>query len=374
VSLSAALIVKDEADHLDACLTSLRGLVDEIVVVDTGSTDASVAVAERHGAVVGHVAWRNDFSTPRNAGLDLATGDWILYVDADERVHGDFDATRAALADAVNTVAFRTRFVPRVGWTPFREFRLWRNRDDIRFEGHIHESVVPGIQAVADADLLTIDPLDHITIRHLGYEGDRPDKRARDEPMLVAELARHPDRAFVYDHLARVYEAAGDGPRAVATWKQGIAVARARSHAHPDDRLLYVDLIHHLLASGAIDDELDLLVSEARSAFDRTPTLELAAARLAFATGRPRDALAPLEWLVSLDDDAIIATGASYDERVFGEWSWGLIGLCRFALGDDAEAVEAFRRAERAAPGDPAYVVRRQLAEARATSATAAGG
>ena len=88
-----------------------------------------------------------------------------------------------------------------------------------------------------------------------------------------------------------------------------------------------------------------------------------------FATGRPRDALEPLEWLVSLDDDAILATGASYDERVFGEWAWGLIGLCRFSLGDDAEAARAFRRAEGYAPGDQAYVVRRQLAEARAGSA-----
>ena len=87
-----------------------------------------------------------------------------------------------------------------------------------------------------------------------------------------------------------------------------------------------------------------------------------------FATGRPRDALEPLEWLVGLDDDEIIATGASYDERVFGEWSWGLIGLCRFALGDDGAAADAFRRAERYAPGDASYVVRRRLAEARAGS------
>jgi tetratricopeptide (TPR) repeat protein len=366
VSLSAAIIVRDEADHLDACLTSLRGLVDEIVVVDTGSSDRSVAVAERHGAVVGRAPWRDDFSAPRNLSLDLATGDWILYVDADERVLGDFTAARSTLDAADDCVAFRVRFVPRVGWTPFREHRLWRNRADIRFEGHIHETVVPAISAAATADGLRIDPFDLITIHHLGYEGDRPDKRARDEPMLRAELERHPDRAFVYDHLARVYEAAGDAERAVETWKRGIAVARARERSHPDDRLLYVDLIHHLLARGQLDDELDLLVGEARAAFDRTPTLELAAARLAFATGRPRDALAPLEWLVALDDDAIIATGASYDERVFGEWSWSLIGLCRFALGDDAAAADAFRRAERFAPDDSSYAVRRRLAEARA--------
>ena len=75
MSLSAAIIVRDEADHLDACLTSLRGLVDEIVVVDTGSSDRSVAVAERHGAVVGRAPWRDDFSAPRNLSLELASGD-----------------------------------------------------------------------------------------------------------------------------------------------------------------------------------------------------------------------------------------------------------------------------------------------------------
>jgi tetratricopeptide (TPR) repeat protein len=281
-------------------------------------------------------------------------------------VRGDFDVVRAAIAEASTTVAFRTRFVHQIGWTPRRELRIWRSRPDIRFAGHLQETVVPAITVAAGVDDLTIDPLDALTLHRLGAEGDRADRRGRDEPLLVAELARHPERAFVYDHLARLYEAAGDDERAVATWKRGIAVARDRDHRQPDDVLLYVDLVHHLLATGVIDDELDVLVGEARAAFDHTPTLEFAAARLAFATGRPRDALEPLEWLVGLDDDAIVASGASHDERVFGEWSWSLIGLCRFALGDDAGAAAAFRRAEAAAPEDRSYRVRRRLAEARA--------
>jgi tetratricopeptide (TPR) repeat protein len=368
VSVSAALIVKNEANHLDACLTSLRGLVDEIVVVDTGSTDGTLGIAERHGAAIGYEPWQGDFAAPRNRSLDLATGDWILYVDADERVHGDVAAARSVLDTAAGCVAFRVRFVPRVGWTPYREFRLWRNRPDIRFRSPIHESVVPAISAAAAADGLRVEPLDLVTIQHLGYEGDRADKRSRDEPLLIAELRRRPDRAFVYDHLARVYEAAGDSDRAGEVWKRGIAMARTRELSHPDDRVLFINLIHHLLAAGTVDDELAALVDEARRAFDPIPTLELAAARLAFATGRPRDALPPLEWLVHLDEEAIIETGASYDERVFGEWAWSLTGLCRFALGDDDLAADAFRRAERHAPGDPSYVVRRRLAEARAAT------
>jgi glycosyltransferase involved in cell wall biosynthesis len=366
VSLSAAIIVQDDADHLDACLTSLRGLVDEIVVVDTGSSDRSVAVAEQHGAVVAREPWCDDYAAPRNRALELAGCDWVLCVDPDERVRGDFDALRAFLEHADGCLAFRVRLVPRLGWTPIRAHRIWRNRDDLRFRGHIHETVVPAITAVAEAESLRVDPLDVITIQDFGADGDHSGKRARDEPMLRAELMRRPDRALAYDELARVYEAAGDSDRAVDTWKRGIAMARARDHAHADDRLLYVDLIHHLLTRGVIDDDIGVLLDEARAAFERTPTLELATARLAFATGRPRDALEPLEWLVSLHEDEIIATGVSYDERVFGEWSWSLIGLCRFALGDDAAAADAFRLAERYAPGDASYVVRRRLAEARA--------
>ncbi len=112
------------------------------------------------------------------------------------------------------------------------DYRLWRNRPDIRFEGQIHETVVPSIRAAtADAYALQIEPFDRITINHFGYEGDRADKRARDEPLLLAELARHPDRPFVIDHLARVYEAAGDGQRAVDTWKRGMPRRFARATA-----------------------------------------------------------------------------------------------------------------------------------------------
>ncbi len=364
--LSAAIIVKDDAEHLDACLTSLRGLVDEVVVVDTGSSDRSVAVAEQHGAVVTCEPRQDDVAAARNRALDLATGDWILSLDADERVGGDLDAVRDLLNDADDRLGFRVRCVPRVGWTPVREPRLWRNRPEIRFVGRVHETVAPAIAASAAAGDLRVDPLDLVTIHHLGDERDRSATRARLEPVLSRELLRRPEQARVYDDLARIYEASGESGRAVETWKRGVAVARARNFSDPDDRLLYLDLVNHLLAHELIDVDLELLVDEARAAFERTPTLELAAARLAFATGRPRDALEPLEWLVSLGEDEIIATGASYDERVFGEWSWGLIGLCRFALGDDAAAADAFRRAEQYAPGDTAYVVRRRLAEARA--------
>jgi len=367
--LSAAMIVRDEARDLDACLTSLDGLVDEIVVVDTGSVDDSVGVAGRHGAVVGHEPWRGDFASPRNHSLDLASGEWILYIDADERVRaGDHAAARRVIAAAADHTALRIRFVPRVGWTPYREYRLWRSDPDIRFQARIHESMVPAIHAVAARDGLRVSDSDIVTIDHLGYEGDQRRKHARNEPLLLAGLEEFPERIFYYDHLARIYHDLGDGERAVTTWQRGMAVARARTVTDSDDRLLWINLIMHKLTSNELDPELADLVGEAQVRFPGIPAVELASATHEFTTGAPDVAARRLEWITSLSLDEVIATGSAYDERVLGEWAWNLLGLCRFELGDDAGAADAFRRAEAAAPGNPAYRVRRRLTESRGAS------
>ncbi len=229
--LSAAIIVRDEAEHLDACLESLRNLVDEIVVVDTGSRDASVDIALRHGAIVDHQPWQGDFATPRNRSLELASGEWILYVDADERIRaGDHDQRRRRIAAATDQAALRVRFVPRVGWTPYAEYRLWRHKPDVRFTGRIHESIVPSIHAAAERDGQLVTVSDVLTIDHLGYEGDQRHKHTRDEPILLAALEEHPERIFYYDHLARIYLDLDREDEAVAMWMRGIEVARRAPH------------------------------------------------------------------------------------------------------------------------------------------------
>ena len=256
--LSAAIIVRDEAEHLDGCLSSLRGLVDEIVVVDTGSNDASAAVAARHGAIVAHEPWRGDFATPRNRSLDLASGEWILYVDADERVRaGDDRVRRGVIAAATGQAALRVPLVPRVGWTPYLEYRLWRHDPDVRFSGRMHESIVSAIHTAAQRDGRTVEASDVLTIEHLGYEYDQERKYQRDEPILLAALREHPERVFYYDHLARIYQAVGRDAEAVAMWTRGIELARKRGRPDHDDRLLWVDLIWHQLERGRVDGALE---------------------------------------------------------------------------------------------------------------------
>jgi glycosyltransferase involved in cell wall biosynthesis len=364
--ISAAIIVRDEAEHLDGCLASLAGLVDEIVVVDTGSTDDSVKVARRHGAVVGHEPWQDDFSTPRNTSLDLATGEWILYIDADERVQpGDHAAVRERLAAATDHVAFRVRFVPRVNWTPYREFRVWRHRPDIRFENVIHETMLRAIERVSRFEKLLISDLDTLTIEHLGYEGDQTHKHERNEPMLRAGLAASPDRPFLYDHLARIYEDLGDLEKARATWRSGIEVVRARRTEHPDDKLLWINLLIHAVVHDDPEGDIPKLLPDAHARWAGNPAVEFGTAVHDLSTGNPAEAAQRIERLLSLDLDEIVATGSAFDARMFGEWAWNALGLARFDLGDFAGAAEMFRRAEAADPENVAYRTRRMLAEAR---------
>lgn len=97
------MIVKNEERLLSRCLASVRALVDEIVVVDTGSSDRTVEIAESFGAQVYHTAWENDFSKARNLSLKHATKDWILVLDADEELRPDDHALVKALTTKPNT-------------------------------------------------------------------------------------------------------------------------------------------------------------------------------------------------------------------------------------------------------------------------------
>ncbi len=86
LTLSLCMIVKDEEEMLPGCLEPLRGVVDEMIVVDTGSTDRTVEIAESFGATVVHFPWNGSFADARNASIEAASGDWLIYLDADEHM------------------------------------------------------------------------------------------------------------------------------------------------------------------------------------------------------------------------------------------------------------------------------------------------
>ena len=168
VKVSACLIVKDEEANLACCLASLGGVVDEIIVADTGSSDATIAIAEAHGAKVIQIGWDDDFAKARNAALAASSGDWVLSIDADEEWVGERswvkNAARMAPPELEGWLVTIANELGRgvEARTNHPAVRLFRR--SLTWSGRIHEQVVN-----PDRDLLVARPLPAGMIVHHGY-------------------------------------------------------------------------------------------------------------------------------------------------------------------------------------------------------------
>ncbi len=165
--ISLCMIVRDEEAFLDKCLQSVVGVVDETVVVDTGSTDSSAEIAKRHGARVLSHPWQNDFAEARNFALDAASGDWILVLDADEELP---EESRARMKDIVDTtkadgVEMTVRgLMPETDVLKYEDsriVRLFRNKKDYRYVLPVLEQIRPSIEknhgVIISSDLIIVN-------------------------------------------------------------------------------------------------------------------------------------------------------------------------------------------------------------------------
>ena len=364
--LSAALIVRDEERFLEGCLRSLGGRVDDIVVVDTGSNDHSREIARDFGARVFEYAWNDDFAAARNASIEAARGSWILYIDADERLV-EFDrATVERLLSDQRTVCYTVLFRPTTGYTRYREYRLFRNRPDLRFEGMIHESLVPALRMLCSRERLRTSE-SPVAIDHLGYDGDLRHKHVRNLPLLKARLERDPDHLYCLDQLGLTLRALGDQASAEATWRQAIDVVRK-----PPRREELADSLPFLhLAQLLLDTKRDAgaLLDEACRVFPDNHALTWLRARWLVETGDHAGAMPLFERLAAIDASTMPAAPIAYDASIFGAQAHAALGLCAFRLGRFAESAEHYARAEALAPRDLEIRAKRAVAENRARSA-----
>lgn len=227
--LSLCMIVRDEERFLGDALASVQGVVDEICIVDTGSTDGTVAIAQAFGARVECVAWQDDFSAARNAALAMARGAWIFVLDADERLARGSRAALRAL-----------RGLPPDGqgrWISCRNYndparkvvastnlivRIFPNDPAIRYRGALHEFVA---RIGADQNLpATMSPIE---IVHYGYLPDvvsQRDKRARNLRLSRGALEAAPDDAALVYNYAMSALLAGERELAAAQLERVVAL------------------------------------------------------------------------------------------------------------------------------------------------------
>jgi len=362
--LSAALIVRDEERHLPTCLASLRDRVDEIVVVDTGSTDRSRAIAVDFGARLVERAWTGDFASARNASIEAAHGAWILYIDADEEIVAfDRRGIERELADphyAAYTVAFR----PGEGYTRYREHRLFRNRPDLRFRGVIHESLIPALESLREREGLGVGA-SAMAIDHHGYGPEATHKPARDIPLLRERLRADPGHVYSWAHLGSALLASGEEALAEDAWRRGIAAARAAAAPTPTESLPYLRLARFLLERGR--DAGDV-VDEGLTLFPYNHALVWLAGQRHVAQGRFEAAMPHFARLAAIDPERLDTAGIAYDMSIFGANAHAALGLCAFRLGRFAESAAHYARAEALAPGNAAIRAKRMFAEAKGRS------
>jgi tetratricopeptide (TPR) repeat protein len=364
IRLSAPLIVRNEERFLPGCLRSIRDLVDEIVVVDTGSTDRTREIARDFGGRVVEVPWEDDFAAARNAALDLARGDWILYVDADERVRPCDAARVRAQLEEPSRVGYQVLLHPRPGFTPYWELRLFRNHPLIRFRGVIHENIWPGVQAYRLAFGGDIGRSD-LVLDHEGYEGDQAHKHARNLPLLRVALRHDPSRVFAWCHLATIYAEQSDERRARAAWQRGLRHARRRRPPLPEDSLPYIGLVERRLARGR---EPGPLLAEALRRFPDNLQLLWLRGRAHMTARRFRQAIGWFERLVERGERGDYERTTAYDTRLFGLAAHEALAACHFKLGHWDRSRDYFDLALRAAPGSLEYRVKRALCEQLASA------
>jgi glycosyltransferase involved in cell wall biosynthesis len=201
-TLSLCMIVKDEEERLPLCIESVRDWVDEMIVVDTGSSDQTREVAQRSGAKVFLHPWEHDFSKHRNQSISYATGDWILIMDADEELNpGD----GAKLRQAIGYVQFDSIMVVVVNFynqkrsrSVLNQVRLFQNLPEIRYSGIVHNQL-SGYRKSMPCDAV---------IHHYGYDLNKKEMDAkflRTTSLLRTRIQEEPENFRHYHDLAVSY-------------------------------------------------------------------------------------------------------------------------------------------------------------------------
>nr|WP_091176141.1 glycosyltransferase [Paenibacillus sp. 1_12] len=213
--LSLCMIVKNEEANVERCLASVKSIADEMIVVDTGSTDRTVHLCEAAGAQVHSFEWNRSFADARNYSLDQATGDWILWMDADEVLEVSEPVEWKAQLAAETDHLLNIHLVNYIGEFPdpnetfhIAHARLFRNRIGFRFLYPIHETLNVEELFTDEHALKRIKQLHGWTINHYGYLHSyvtAKQKNERNLLMLQKELTAENSNPWTEYHLASEY-------------------------------------------------------------------------------------------------------------------------------------------------------------------------
>jgi glycosyltransferase involved in cell wall biosynthesis len=227
--LSLSMIVRDEAERLERCLASVVGFVDEIIVVDTGSQDDTIAIARAQGATVHQCPWPGDFAAARNQALELVQGDWVLVLDGDEWLRPEARAPlQSLMAQPELLLITLLRRELGAALAPYScVSRLFRRHPGIRWERAYHSLVDDSVAA-----LLRREPRWQVAdcpepaLFHDGYAPERRralGKAQRLRQAMESELVARPGDPYTCAKLGGLELAEGQRARGLELLRQGLA-------------------------------------------------------------------------------------------------------------------------------------------------------
>lgn len=309
LTVTLAMIVKDEEEMLPRCLEAAAPWVDEIVVVDTGSTDATVQIATDAGARVLHHPWDGDFSAARNVSFDAATSDWTLYLDADEVLCPGAGPKLRALLGHTWREAFwfsETNYTGDEGdgtAATHNTLRLFRNRPGYRFSGRLHEQISPTLPGFVPERLGSST----VSMEHYGYLGvvrESKDKQARNLEIIRRQIDEA-DRPtpFMLFNLGTELSVSGEPQEACEAFRDAWTelVGTGTLTLHGFSPALANRYVHALLAVGRFD-EAEATARDALQTFEGYTDLVYAQAQIAVGRGEPERAMALFQRCLEMGD------------------------------------------------------------------------
>ncbi|WP_246061308.1 glycosyltransferase family 2 protein [Paenibacillus oralis] len=249
-TVALTMIVKNEEKVLARCLDSVCKLVDEIIIVDTGSTDRTKSIAQDFGAKIYDWVWNQNFADARNAALEHSTSDWNLVLDADEYVKSeDSTAIRQFIngEKAIGRVKIVNQFIGDDGLESTAQSFISRIfPSGVRYEGSIHE------QLVSDLPRIKLP----VEIWHDGY---MKSKAERNIPILKKEIEKSPHDSYYHFQIAKEYRGINDHAQACQHLEQAYRLLTRKEYYAPN---VIVNLLYELIATGQLESGLPVIQRE----------------------------------------------------------------------------------------------------------------
>ncbi|PLR82578.1 MULTISPECIES: tetratricopeptide repeat-containing glycosyltransferase family 2 protein [Bacillus] len=237
-TISLCIIVKDEERFLERCLNSVAKHINEVILVDTGSTDRTLEIAENYNAKISHYEWINDFAAARNNSIKQATSDYILVLDADEYLDEDTDLQTVLITEKDHYTIRIKNYLSSGGAIFHPAVRLFKNHRGLQYQGRIHEHL-----NVEDKSLGLSHEFADVLIHHDGYKDEvvqEKEKHKRNIAILLEEVEKNPSGYNLYN-LGTQYRANHQDEEAITYYKRAFELSK--------DRLYIQSLLYNMIDS-----------------------------------------------------------------------------------------------------------------------------